>query len=136
MPRRGDIDPMDIPDLLPGICLLDVGNLNRPACEVKFRLAGNRVRDMIGYDVTGRSIEELFDSPTVEKMMENYQLIAKTLEPHYEKRRKPISDVTTAIYERVLAPLGEEGQAPEMFFGMHVVAMEGHKPLDGDLPVG
>ena len=136
MPGRADIDPMDIPDLLPGICLLEVEDLARPACKVRFRLAGTRIRDMVGHDVTGKFIDDVFDPPTVEKMAENYQWIIDHLEPHYDRRTRRLSEMTTAVYERILAPLGEDGARPDMFFGMHVVTMEGAKPLEDPLPVG
>ncbi|RED54282.1 PAS domain-containing protein [Aestuariispira insulae] len=136
MPSRSDIDPLDIPDLLPGICLLDVEALDRPACKVRFRLAGTRIRDMVGHDVTGKFIDDVFDPPTVEMMAANYQWIAERLEPHYDRRTKQLSEVTTAVYERILAPLGEEGKKPDMFFGMHVVSMQGAQPLNEPLPVG
>ena len=84
MPGRTDIDPMDIPDLLPGICLLEAGNLASPTCKIRFRLAGTRLREMVGYDVTGRCIDEVFDPVTAEKMIATYQWIADRL---CEKRR-------------------------------------------------
>jgi hypothetical protein len=56
MPSRSDIDPVAIPQLLPGLSLMEVrGGLD----HLRYRLAGTRMRDIYGFDVTGRQIFEL-----------------------------------------------------------------------------
>ncbi len=56
IPSRYDIDPVDIPQLLPGLSLLDAGeNLE----ALRYRLAGTRVREIYGTEITGRNV---FDS--------------------------------------------------------------------------
>jgi hypothetical protein len=53
LPSRYDIDPVDIPHLLPGLSLLDTG----PELEtLRYRLAGTRVREIYGTEITGRSV--------------------------------------------------------------------------------
>ncbi len=55
VPSRYDIDPVDIPHLLPGLSLLDAGeNLD----ELRYRLAGTRVREIYGTEITGRAVFE------------------------------------------------------------------------------
>jgi hypothetical protein len=50
---RFDIDPVDIPRLLPGLSLLDAGeNLD----ALRYRLAGTRVREIYGTEITGRAV--------------------------------------------------------------------------------
>jgi hypothetical protein len=56
IPSRFDIDPIDIPHLLPGLSLLDAG----PALEaLRYRLAGTRVREIYGAEITGRTVFEI-----------------------------------------------------------------------------
>jgi hypothetical protein len=56
IPSRFDIDPVDIPHLLPALSLLDAGeDLN----SLRYRLAGTRVREIYGTEITGRAV---FDS--------------------------------------------------------------------------
>jgi hypothetical protein len=56
IPSRYDIDPIDIPHLLPGISLLDAGE---DLDALRYRLAGTRVREIYGTEITGRAV---FDS--------------------------------------------------------------------------
>jgi len=56
IPSRYDIDPIDIPHLLPGLSLLDAGE---ELDALKYRLAGTRVREIYGTEITGRGV---FDS--------------------------------------------------------------------------
>ncbi len=56
IPSRYDIDPIDIPHLLPGLSLLDAGEELE---ALKYRLAGTRVREIYGTEITGRAV---FDS--------------------------------------------------------------------------
>jgi hypothetical protein len=55
MPSRADIDPAAIPALLPGISILDAGFPPR----LIYRLAGTRLRDIFGQEVTGKSVFDL-----------------------------------------------------------------------------
>jgi hypothetical protein len=55
IPSRYDIDPIDIPHLLPGLSLLDTGN---DLTQLRYRLAGTRVREIYGTEITGRAVFE------------------------------------------------------------------------------
>jgi hypothetical protein len=50
---RYDIDPVDIPRLLPGLSLLDAGE---DLETLRYRLAGTRVREIYGTEITGRAV--------------------------------------------------------------------------------
>lgn len=58
MPRRRDIDPSEIRNLLPSICVLDVIS---PEAAV-FRLAGTAHRETMGFEPTGRNIVDLVET--------------------------------------------------------------------------
>jgi hypothetical protein len=56
LPRRSDIDPAEIPALLPHIMLIDVlGSRER----FRFRLVGTHITRAIGEDNTGRDFQDL-----------------------------------------------------------------------------
>jgi hypothetical protein len=56
IPSRFDIDPVAIPHLLPGLSLLDAGaNLD----SLRYRLAGTRVGEIYGAEITGRALFEI-----------------------------------------------------------------------------
>src|SRR3546814_12116428 len=56
LPSRRDIDPLDIPDLLPNLFLLDVIG---DAEDFVFRLAGSRVEEAFSMSLRGRSLAEI-----------------------------------------------------------------------------
>lgn len=55
-PSRKDIDPAAIPNLLPHVCLIDIEN---GMDDAVFRLAGTRIRDIYGFEITGTSLSEM-----------------------------------------------------------------------------
>jgi hypothetical protein len=58
MPRRRDIDPSEIRNLLPSICVIEVVS---PEAAV-FRLAGTAHRETMGFEPTGRNIVDLVET--------------------------------------------------------------------------
>ncbi len=56
IPSRFDIDPVAIPHLLPGLSLIDA----RTGLEsLRYRLAGTRMADIYGAELTGRAVFEI-----------------------------------------------------------------------------
>jgi hypothetical protein len=57
MPARSDLDPFKVPQLLPHIGLIDVRDgVDRAA----FKLAGTRLHDIYGREITGKRAGEVF----------------------------------------------------------------------------
>jgi hypothetical protein len=56
MPARADIKPTEIPRLLSGISLIEVGDT---ICTSRIRLAGTRLRDVYDREVTGLTLNDL-----------------------------------------------------------------------------
>ena len=56
LPTRADINPADIPRLLPFISLIDVGDTIERS---RVRLAGTRLRDVFDREITGLHIDDL-----------------------------------------------------------------------------
>ena len=57
MPARSDLDPLKVPRLLPYIGLIDVRD---GVDEASFRLAGTRLHDIYGQEITGKRAGEIF----------------------------------------------------------------------------
>ena len=57
MPARSDLDPSSVPKLLPCIGLIDVAE---GLSAASFRLAGTRLRDIYGEEITGKRIDRVF----------------------------------------------------------------------------
>ncbi|MEI6559075.1 MAG: PAS domain-containing protein [Rhodospirillaceae bacterium] len=54
-PLRSDIDPVDIPALLPGVMLIDVETEPQ---RFRFRLVGTRMVEVFGQDPTGKYLDQ------------------------------------------------------------------------------
>ena len=59
MPRRSDIDPLDIPKLLPHVMLVEV----LPVGRYRYRLIGTENTDAQGVHATGRYLDEVLPGP-------------------------------------------------------------------------
>src|SRR5574338_363217 len=77
-PARADLDPIDIPVLMPHLLLLDV---EAGSCRIRFRLMGTAVANGLGRDLTGRYLEELPLNKTQRAMYAEYQRVAPPAEP-------------------------------------------------------
>lgn len=56
MPRRSDIDPADIPTLLPNILITE---MLEEGTRYRYRLAGSAVTEAFGRSLTGRYVDEI-----------------------------------------------------------------------------
>ncbi len=56
MPRRADINPAQLPRLLPGLSLVDVG---RCVEDCRIRLAGTRLREIYDREITGLLLQNM-----------------------------------------------------------------------------
>ncbi|HEX2560299.1 PAS domain-containing protein [Phenylobacterium sp.] len=63
LPGRGDIHPKDFKRLLPTVSLIDV--VGDPA-EFRLRLAGTGLYSVYGREITGRPLEEIYNSAAAE----------------------------------------------------------------------
>ena len=139
MPPRESIDPDEIRELLPGICLLQIAYQGKEVDRVKFRLAGTEIYDMAGFEVTGRYVDQIVPAETYSAIHQQFQWIAEHGEPMYRRFTWHASPVTGVVYERVLAPLGPPQGPPCHFIGMHAIATDrGDRliPRDTAVPVG
>lgn len=60
LPLRADIDPIDIPKLLPNVLLIDV--IGHPAYDFHYRLLGTAIAAVDGVDYTGSLLSEMVPS--------------------------------------------------------------------------
>ena len=59
MPRRSDIDPLDIPKLLPHVMVVEA----LPSGRYRYRLIGTENADAQGVYATGRYLDEVLPGP-------------------------------------------------------------------------
>lgn len=116
LPDRVDLDPLQIPDLLPHIVLWQrevdaAGATSGYRC----RLAGTLMVEIHGYEFTGQSMAEFHGAKNAEIQPE-YDAVAATGQPHYVERTLFWLNKDYQRYRRILLPFawaarnGDAGQ--------------------------
>lgn len=108
MPRRANINPMDIAQQLPNVLLIDV--TSGPAGLV-YRLIGTHVRALRGgNDPTGLPVaDEGFGQPR-ENVVENYRFVSETGSFLYDPRPYRSSRGLVCLGETLFLPMSEDGE--------------------------
>jgi len=110
MPQRRDIDPVDLPTLLPHLMLID-----RAEDQYRYRLVGTAVADELGRDLTRQTVGSyVTGTEYAAAIMDIYERIFTTgcaLFTTGEYRAR--SGVVHAV-SRLMVPLGEDGASVNM----------------------
>lgn len=107
-PRRADIDPIEIPKLLPYLTIVEVVP---DARRYVYRLVGTREVEVRGNDPTGKSVAEGFYGPSVAEGHKFYDRVAATVAPAYDDSPYISQDGRYNDDEMLFLPLSEDGVA-------------------------
>jgi hypothetical protein len=114
MPARGDIDPADMPKLLPNIMLVDV--LRAPDLDFVFRLIGTGVHAIISSNYRGKRFSVIPHMASGNKVWTEYAAVADRRRPF----TGPVDYVGNDQYVRgirhCLMPLSNDGESVNMIF--------------------
>jgi len=120
LPGRQHIDPLDIPQLLPGIGLFDVlrgGDRYR----FRFRLMGSTFVDAMGADNTGRFVDEVvLLAVKYEALYRTFQTIVDRRQPHYWETPVTMPGREFIALKRLALPLASDGETVDMIIGYYV----------------
>jgi len=116
MPSRADLDPLDIPQLLANIFLVDV--VPGVPRRFRFRLVGTRIAELEG-ELTNRYLDDLIPGPAGAAIGRHYEdateglirIRRETLRWHLQEREH-------VNYDVLLLPLSQDGAAVDMLFGL------------------
>ena len=122
LPARRDIDPLDIPQLLPHLMLIDVTLPGQvPAkrsgdCvpELRYRLVGTALVRHMGRDTTGLTVGEAYIGTDWEKIHEDYLYVVSRGRPCLRHNQGVGKDSRTFDYQRLLLPLASDGGCVDM----------------------
>jgi hypothetical protein len=120
LPGRQDIDPVQIPELLPWMILVDPVPADSRV-RFRIRLVGTGIVARAGRDATGKWYEELFAPRDVERFTEIYAGIMASGQPHHFRSDYDIERLQGREhirYERLLCPLATDGQTVDMLAGV------------------
>ena len=123
MPRRADIDPVDLKDLLPDLLL---GDYEPSPFRVRFRLVGTRLAAIHGLDFTGHYLDQLvFAAADGLDWSDLNRLVFDRKTPLYGRGRRPTSDGRDVGFEFGTFPLSDDGETVNRWVGV-----EAYDPLD------
>jgi len=107
MPARADLDPATMRHLLPGISILDVG---ARFDALRYRLAGTRLHDIYGGEVTGQSVFELRLGPKRRYWQAAYRRVVEERMPMQGAVKGPVAGRDHVVLFWLRLPLSEDGE--------------------------
>ncbi len=113
LPRRAVFDPMEIPRLLPGVWLLDV--VREPEFRLRFRLAGTKIVTVMGFEPTGRWMDEARPRSRNPAFLDRFRVTAETGLATW-RRGPPLLEETTfwRELENICLPFASDGRTVDI----------------------
>ena len=113
MPARGDLDPVEIPRLLPFVMLVDV--LTEPL-DFKFRLIGTEVQAIIARDLPGKRFSAVPHMAPGNKLWSEYESVVANRRPLTSGVDYVGTDRRVRAIRHCVMPLSTDGKAVNMLF--------------------
>ncbi|MEQ8357582.1 MAG: PAS domain-containing protein [Kiloniellaceae bacterium] len=114
IPSRRDIDPLEIPDLLPNVFLLDVVG---DAEDFVFRLAGSLVEDAFNMSLRGKSIADIQKAAGTPIPVAHHVEVAQGAGPRYREGMMQVAGREHWKTHRLLLPLSSDGRHVDVLLG-------------------
>lgn len=114
LPARRDIDPLDLPGLLPSLTLVDVESASGRR-RFRYRLMGESHVAVLGLNATGRYADDIWQiSRDGCGIVSRYEAVCERRQAHYWMRSFIDRSKSWRYYERVIMPLAGDGQTVDM----------------------
>jgi hypothetical protein len=123
MPRRADIDPVELVGFLPALMIVDVVPDDR---RYVYRLVGTKECEARGRDPTGRPVGEAFLGASREGVLANYNRVQLTGEPHVDLKTVVTNRDRLDNSHVIFLPLSEDGSKVTQI----LVYTDYHPPAD------
>ncbi|HZS85657.1 MAG TPA: PAS domain-containing protein [Stellaceae bacterium] len=107
MPARRDLDPTEIPKLLPHLRITEIIEGGR---RFRYRLVGTAIVEAFGSDFTGKYVDELYSPERAAAIESNYRRVCAEKRPIFRRSRYITLKGYDIIANRLLAPLSENGR--------------------------
>jgi hypothetical protein len=111
LPSRADIDPAEIPQLLPYVFLVDV---ERNPRRFRFRLIGTQICAWSGRDVTGKYVDDAVYGSRGPEVARQYGEVAERGLPFYIEQPASRPERDYVFYDRLMLPLAQDGRIVDM----------------------
>ncbi len=113
IPDRADIDPIDIPKLLPDIGLLDVIDGGR---RFFFRVVGSNINRSFGHDYTGHYLDDVAPIGYSQFITLLYKEVIHRRCPVYSLGKCRYRDSSVRSIQRLLLPLTKDSNNVDQIF--------------------
>jgi hypothetical protein len=115
LPARADIDPVDIPHLLPHIALTEiVSPPDGDEPRFRYRLAGTEIEERFGCPLTNRFLDELKEGDYLTYIQSLYRKLMTGMAPVYAESSFEAGDSNTLIAKRLMLPLSDDQDTVNM----------------------
>lgn len=133
LPGRPDIDPLDIPDLMSKLNIVEVlrdgaGDGGSGGLRFRFRLVGTDHVEFNKTDFTGKTVDEVFPPEAAARINATYITVIETREPHYWRTNIALPGREHIEYERLICPLAADGETVDMLIGAFVFGRKKPRP--------
>ena len=121
MPARRDIDPLDIPTVLPHLMMIDV----EPGPRYRYRLFGTEVTEAFGMNPTGKCVDEVMVGDYKKFLLGLYDDLCREKKPVYSTsiygtHNRTLGRDTKMWTQRLMLPLSADGAAVDKVLACQV----------------
>ncbi len=113
MPRRDNLDPVDIPNLLPFVMLVDVFS---PPLDFRFRLIGTEIDAIIADNYQGQCFSAIPHMAIGNGIWAQYEAVVSTCRPLIAAVNYVGADRYVRAISHCLMPLSEDRKTVNMIF--------------------
>ncbi|MDJ0951284.1 MAG: PAS domain-containing protein [Alphaproteobacteria bacterium] len=113
-PGRQDIDPVDIPRILPHLLMCEVVSDPR---DYLVTLFGTALVEIFGADLTNESFNSICASPFTSGIRKEYDQVTESFTPIFGARDARWMGREHVRYSRLLLPLSDDDQTVNKLFG-------------------
>lgn len=112
MPARTDIDPVQIPKLLPWIMLIDVEG---SGATFRYRLVGSEIANLVGASLTRKTVGSTVGGRYTEWLLGVYRTAVEQKKPVFSQSELAFgSHGQTRVVSRLMLPLSNDGSSVSM----------------------
>jgi hypothetical protein len=118
-PDWTDVEPLDMPDLLPKLIVLDVLRDDVLGDDFRFRLVGEGVNERYGHGLKGRTLRELMRGAALDETLDEHRRCAEGLAGVLVRNSLEVATLDDRrFYSRLLLPIDAENGRARMILGV------------------
>lgn len=114
LPRRADLDPTEIPKLLPHLQLVEVRDGGQ---RFRYRLAGTALVAAFGQEYTGKYLDALFTGERLAAARHVYGTVCRERRPVFLRNSYGTNRDMRMLANRLYLPLSDDGHTVNVILG-------------------